>query len=289
MMTGKEKIGSSENFKVSASSIKNIPRITSSPDGVRETALYFTPVDGVDFDIALFRSKSAETGLPLFVFFCGHVDRTTTRLPAFQRWSWHDQLPGHTLFISDPLLKRTEDLGLGWYIGTRKKDLNPQISRLVSQVATTLGTPESKIVFYGSSGGGFAALRALVEMPKAQAVAINPQVILTKFEGNSLNRYLDRFFDGMSKAEFQKSHSYRNSILSRMSIIKGSRIIYVQNTLDAHHMSEHFPLLFRKEENSWRSRYFENVELILFEDARGHGVGEPKDLLPTIISHLLLP
>lgn len=277
------------NRKISASLINEVPRFSvTSIEKVRESGIYTIPIGGLDFDLVLFQNTSHGSTLPLFVFFSGYIDRKVTNLPAFQRWSWHNRFPGHTLYISDPLLKMTDDIGLGWYIGTKESDLNAQIATVVRQVALNLGTPLGKVVYYGSSGGGFAALRSLIEIPEAQAVAINPQVILTNFEGNSLDRYLSRFFGGMSKKDFERLHSFRNSVLSRIGLIRESRVVYVQNTLDPHHMNQHFAHLFRQAGVEWTSRHLRNVELVLFEDIRGHGVGEPPEILEEILSHLSL-
>ncbi|SDE60316.1 hypothetical protein [Ruegeria marina] len=284
----KEKFNNSSG-KVSGESIKNLQRQTvSSATAIRSSGLYTVDVDGIDFDLAFFKKDQVPAGTPLFVFFSGFVHRAQTPLPAFQRWSWHNNFPGHTLYISDPLLKKTEDLGLGWYIGTRARDINHDIANIVRRVAQNLETSVEDIVFYGSSGGGFATLRALVEIPEAQAVTINPQILLTSFEGNALKRYLDVFFDGMTKKEFAVKHSYRNSVIARSNIMSESRIVYVQNTCDPHHMDEHFSKIFEKKNGKWESPYLKNSTLIFFEDDRGHAVGEPPELVPEILEKLTL-
>lgn len=283
----KEKFADVSSGKVSGSHIKNLPQRTiRSASYIRGSGLYKIDIDGLDFDIAFFKKPRAAAGTPLFIFFSGFVHRGQTPLPAFQRWSWHNKFPGHTLYISDPMLKETADLGLGWYIGSRTRDINLDICRIVKSVAKNLKTPLSNVVFYGSSGGGFAALRALIEMPEAQAITINPQTLLTNFEGTSLQSYLNSFFEKMSKTDFSIQHSFRNSVVTRSALLRDSRIIYVQNTLDRHHMEKHFSQLFSQDNGDWVTPYFKNYELVFFEDDRGHSIGEPPDLVPCLLDHL---
>ncbi len=284
--------------KTSADSIKDVPRVNvESAADIHEKGIYSLRVDNVDLDVAYLprvkktgsrSSKKAVSKEYLFVFFCGPVDRATTDLPAFQRWSWHTDFPGSCLFISDPFLAKTQDLGLGWYIGEKTKDAGPVIAKLVTSIAEKNGISSDSIVLYGSGSGGFAALRTLVDLPDARAIAINPQTKLTHFEGGTddpLSKYIDVFFEGMSKADFEKNHSYRNTINSRIGKIENSRIVYVQNRSDAHHMDHHLTELFTNQDGNWVPRKLKNATLVFFDDSRGHGVAEPISMVPALLKH----
>ena len=65
------------------------------------------------------------------------------------------------------MLETCADLGLGWYIGTVLLDCTDDIADLIPGTAQRLGVAERNIVFYDSSGGGFAALLALRWFPLA--------------------------------------------------------------------------------------------------------------------------
>lgn len=291
---------SSSNEKVSASTIKDVVRFdVESAEEITKKGIYKLNMGDIILDLAFLpkgkagaaKAKNAKTPKYLFVFFCDYVDRKAYQLPTFQRWGWHTDFPGHCLYISDPFLSRTEDLGLGWYIGERTKDANPIIADTVRKVAAGVNVLPENIIFYGSSGGGFAALRALVEIPEAQAIAINPQTRLTNFKdgyedgyNDSLSRYLSVFFDGMTKSDFHTNHSFRNTIVSRVEKIASSRIVYVQNVSDDHHMTQHLTQLFSNESGEWKPIHLKNAELVFFDDKRGHGVAESKTMVPALLA-----
>lgn len=220
----------------------------------------------------------------LYVFFSGFVNRKLLTLPVFRRWAWHTMVPGHALYISDPTLEACEDLGLGWYIGGKSSDCMEDIAKLISSVALNFGISERNLVFYGSSGGGFAALRALRWFPDAAAIAINPQTELTSFRRNALKDYLPRFFDAISKDEFARTYPERNSLVDALAECRDSSVVYVQNTLDEHHMSCHIGAFYENHEGVWASTFFANQELVLFEDPGGHDAAEPKSMLPKLIA-----
>jgi hypothetical protein len=96
----------------------------------------------------------------LFVFFSGSAQRSKINPPVFQRWSWAHLFPGHCLYVSDPSLFLNDKLGLAWYSGTSGFDPMPIIAQEVKNLALSLDINESSIFSYGSSGGGFAALRS---------------------------------------------------------------------------------------------------------------------------------
>lgn len=53
----------------------------------------------------------------LFVLFSGNAMRSKNDPPVFQRWSWSKHFPGSCLYVSDPSLYLSKDIGLAWYSG----------------------------------------------------------------------------------------------------------------------------------------------------------------------------
>lgn len=274
-----------DNGKLSASSIKDMERYSVyNPSLINKSAIYQLAYQGVEHDIALFVGNNSVDRL--FVFFSGAADRRIFTLPVFHRWSWHNQFPGHALYISDPTLKKTLNLSLGWYIGDRSFDINPGMREIFLSVANNLGISEENIIFYGSSGGGFAALRALSELPKATAIVINPQTRLSSFVGDSLSKYLSVFFPGLSVSDFSEQFSERNQITHFAEKIRYSRIIYAQCVEDDHHMSKHLTEFFHADSTCFKPKVLENCSLIFFHDQRGHAHGEPNELVPILLNKI---
>lgn len=279
------KIPLSSNSKVAAISIGGFSRFSvNNFSEICKTGIYNVNALSLNINCALFRNETKSK--KLYVFFSGFVNRQQTQLPAFHRWSWHNQFDGHTLYISDPMLEETTNLGLGWYIGSCEIDLINLLGDLVNDVARNLNVDECNIIFYGSSGGGFAAIRMLSLFSNAASISINPQTTLTSFEGKALQDYLNVFFNGISKVEFAERYPARNELAEIATKIEYSSIVYAQNLVDPHHINKHLPALFKKEDSGWQPKVLKNVSLLFFDDDRGHGVAEPNALVPEFISEV---
>lgn len=120
-------------------------------------------------------------------------------------------------------------------------------------------------------------------IPRSSSIVINPQIKLSNFVGNNLGDYLREFFDGISKEEFAKDAPHLDCIVEHKNRLKNSRIVYVQNTADAHHVERHMSLLFPKSSSAHDFGGLENVRLVLFSDDRGHDVAEPKSIVPRLV------
>jgi dienelactone hydrolase len=241
--------------------------------------VYRVDLTSSQISAACYPKPDADT---LCVFFSGYVDRAQLALPVFRRWQWRGLAPGHALYISDPTLETCDTLGIGWYIGTSQRDAMEDIARLIRAVAQRHGVPERAIRFYGSSGGGFAALRALRWFPQACAIAINPQTRLTAFRGKSLASYLAQFFDGISAEAFAQAHPTRNALTEALAPCPDSAVVYVQNRLDAHHIAHHLSAFYEDRHGVLTPTLLRHQQLILFEDPAGHDTAEPKAMLPSL-------
>jgi hypothetical protein len=262
--------------------IRDMPKLEISDVArIEQPAIYRVGLINTKVSTAFYPKVRSDA---LNVFFSGFVNRKALALPVFRRWEWNGQAPGHALYISDPTLEACDDLGLGWYIGDRQHDCMEDIACLVRGVARTFGVSERKIVFYGSSGGGFAALRALRWFPQAAAITINPQTRLTAFRALSLTNYLARFFGGISKDAFAQSYPTRNAVVEALAECREACVVYVQNSLDEHHFAGHLSEIYQQREGVWTSTFLRNQELILFEDPQGHDTAEPKSLMPRLFA-----
>ncbi len=263
---------------VAVTHLRDMPRIElSDPAGMAGPAVYRIDMGGTKISAAFYPKQRNDR---LAIFFSGFVNRKQLALPVFRRWEWHAEVPAHALYLSDPTLETCEDLGLGWYIGTAERDCMEYIAVLIRGAAQSLGVAPRDIVFYGSSGGGFAALRALHWFPKASAIAVNPQTRLTAFRAHSLTNYLNRFFGGISKEAFAQTYPLRNAVVEALAECRDSSVIYVQNRLDEHHVTSHLCELYEDREGVLTSTHLRHQRLILFEDPQGHDTAEPRAMMP---------
>jgi pimeloyl-ACP methyl ester carboxylesterase len=257
-------------------------------------------LDGIDN--RAFAVQEAGFGIPcflgrqpgadrLYVLLNGAVDRKITPLPAFARWNWRPIFKANLLCVGDPTLYLDEKLRLGWYLGTADRDPIDGLLAILARVAEALGIPPEKVIFYASSGGGFAGLRAAARLPVGRCVAINPQIEIFRYHP-PLGRIMRVFAPKLSEAEITARWPERWSAIEavRQGLAQGHdlRIALVQNRVDAFHHAEHY------------SRFCEALGLppaggpsadgrmisMLFDAAAGHGP-EPPNVARRIIEELV--
>ena len=226
----------------------------------------------------------------LFVMLSGATDRNKITLPYFNRWTWAGagKFPGHVLCISDPTLELHDDMKVGWYFGTAKHDVTGELCSLIRRFAETLGIPEDKIVFWGSSGGGFAALAMASRIEGSTAVAVNAQTdVLAYHVDSAVNEVRNLCFNSKSAADIQQRFGHRVRMEKAWKNNRHSRAILVQNKVDTHHYHHHFQpfwAAFQGDAEGGRSadgRHF----ALLYDDPRGHGP-EPEEMIPEILGCL---
>ena len=94
----------------------------------------------------------------------------------YHRWKWHDAWPKSlVLSMPDPALLQSTELNGAWFIHP-EIDVIEAISDVVRDEAAQAGIPAERIVFYGSSLGGFGAIGCAAHVTGARAVAEVPQI-----------------------------------------------------------------------------------------------------------------
>src|SRR5690625_3858022 len=225
--------------KIDLSSLTEIPRLELPETGTlrHDPSLYYFEHQGFHFDFLWHPKKDADM---LFVLFSGDALRQKLDPPVFQRWKWARLFPGHCLYVSDPSLHLYERLGLAWYAGTTSFDPAPVIADTVTRVARQFGIDAQKVWTYGSSGGGFAALRMLKFLPAAKAICVNPQTNVLAYGAGTVEVFLRVCFERRTRDEALEEFSHRLSLLSQPDIYKSRSIIYLQNGADLHHFDDHY-------------------------------------------------
>jgi acyl carrier protein len=199
-------------------------------------------VEGLHYDCYLNRRRGADR---LFVLLAGAIDPKIHKLPHFARWNWAPVLGGSVLCINDPTLRLNPTLRLGWYLGDKDRDGVQGLLRIARNVAARLAIPAGRIIFYGSSGGGFAAIAAASRMRDGRAVAINPQLDITLYSATSVVRKAAAVFDKDAdpptlRRRYPLRWSARMAFRAARQVGKGTRLVIVQNEQDTHHYEEHY-------------------------------------------------
>ncbi|WP_298831364.1 hypothetical protein [uncultured Piscinibacter sp.] len=170
--------------------MKIVSAASLPPDG--EPAL--AEIDGVQIPVH-YRAGSTDT---LIILFHGAVDQKVRPKPHFQPLFPH-VFGAHQLAVSDTCLIRSDELKLSWYLGTDDLPLPALLEKyfkLVSQAGKF-----KRVIFFGASGGGHAALYHSYKLPGSLAIAVNAQVDLMRYHASALIDYQRYCWPGVSSIE----------------------------------------------------------------------------------------
>ena len=140
---------------------------------------------GLPLDIMVLPKPGAST--ILFAFHGAAPTGATT--PIFTGLEVSQQTQAHRVFLSDPSLELDADLHLAWFAGNSRQRLSEAFPLITAHVAAQLGARRQ--VFYGGSGGGFAALRYSALAPGSLAIAVNPQTSVCRYGPGAVQKYLE--------------------------------------------------------------------------------------------------
>ena len=219
----------------------------------------------------------------LFVTFHGAVDRNTREVPSFLGFFADLKDKAHQLNVSDPSMLVEGTFGMSWYAGHAGFETQKILPALFRDLAAALAV--ERVVFLGSSGGGFAALFYGWHHPGSVVLAANPQTDLTRYFARLVESYRDTCWPALAdNAALQDVVTTDVGGLYARSV--PSTVIYLQSALDRFHLYNHMApffagLPFRKDDPmmTLHADYF---------GASGHAMSI-ETLLPWIRAILLAP
>lgn len=120
----------------------------------------------------------------MYVFFhgarAGEIDNLE-KPPRFLRNTYNNYVDGTILCLEDPMFYSFEKCKLGWYYGTPEENYREYCARVIKRIAEILHIEVEKIVLFGSSGGGTAAIGISYYIKGVTVVALNPQLDLDTY------------------------------------------------------------------------------------------------------------
>lgn len=176
----------------------------------------------------------------VMVFFNGAVGEDQKKHGyAFQRWTWAGKFRHPVLIISDPSTYGESGLALGWYVGKKEKSyLQEALNMAVNSIKKKF--PNSKIVSFGSSAGGFAALSGLHMGFFNKAIVVNPQTDIKKYQSpNSIAKFVSSYGGEGYKLKSEDDPRVSLLAMNSMALITGAEVVYIQNKYDIAHYEYH--------------------------------------------------
>lgn len=237
-------------------------------------AIYELPI-GEGMVLTVMARIVAKAGQSLTVVSHG-AKEPSVGLPYFNRFSSLLQTDRSFLLLSDPTLALNESMTLAWYLGTKNIDPLDSITELVKHIAQQRSI--DRILFEGSSGGGFSSLRLAARFPASVALVFSPQTNAFNYEtGAVADKVNNQLFDGGTRSEALKTFPDRFSVVDLYAGSDKERlrpfVYYVQNSGDeAHVRLQMGPFLNAIAAGSAEdnSRLPNNVHVAMVDQGPGH-------------------
>lgn len=209
------------------------------------------------------------------IFFQAAVSAKVQKLPVFLGKSFSTDPKINRLFVSDPTLYLNERIRLGWYAGSSTQ---PMLQDVLADVFLKI-SGNRRTIYFGASGGGFAALAFSALHSGTLAIAVNPQTSIADYTALAVARWTDLAwgYDNEATGRLEIPNTLSN-LRPLYSTKLDNYVLYVQNTGDTTHVNDHWEPFFATLNPS------NHVTPIIAFSGEGH-VTPPADYL-TALLHL---
>lgn len=207
-----------------------------------------------------------------------HLEKWTT--PYFVGATLPGDLNVHKVMLADPGLDTPGSPRLAWYAGTDDipKEQLYDFARWVVD-----STKARRIVLFGASGGGFAALNYARLFENATVIAVNPQTNILRYRPDAWQAYARAAFGATTPAAAEDAIRTNTdfNLCETYAARDDVSVVYVQNETDESHVSEHMrPFLEAVPKTA-------DVDVLLGNWGEGH-IAPPKDELDRIVQNVIL-
>ncbi|WP_284980196.1 hypothetical protein [Arthrobacter sp. fls2-241-R2A-200] len=180
------------------------------------------------------------------------------------------------VFISDPSLILSPTMNLGWYAGNSQQRLQQILQDVIAKIASSFGS--EKLVFFGTSGGGFASLYYSSQFPGSMAIVANPQTNIARYEPEPVSNFAEVCFgvSGIDPMD-RLPHSVTTDLVKIYSKPLENTVAYMQNSTDRFHIDAHHDPFVK-------NLHYSNEVFELLGDDWGDGhAAPPKGLITDVL------
>ncbi|MCA0930413.1 hypothetical protein [Ruegeria profundi] len=220
-----------------------------------------------------FRLTGAMEPDVLVICFHGATDRKKIALPRFQAALDAGPLAAY-LSICDPTLDAHEALRLGWYSGADNFPLRSILKEVLHNTIAKLRP--RRILFFGGSGGGYAALLYARSVAGSVSLTINPQTDILSYYSGHVGDYFETCWPNIPEVE-RRSRTVVSDLAEEYQDNPGKvTTVMLSSAGDRQHFVNHVSRFVGRVGSSTRSR------LILASDffgRMGHGGSIPPDVI----------
>lgn len=168
----------------------------------------------------------------IVIFHAALVGSRVKSLPLFSGLRVTKDVPANIICVADPSIRF--GIELAWFAGNKDQPLQRDLPNVLRHLLSRYEQSQ-KMVFFGSSGGGFAALFYGHGFPGSIIVASHPQIRLSEYNPAVVDAYLKSAWDVDSLNATPITHDL-NTLYS--AGLPGS-VLVLQNAWDGHHRDRH--------------------------------------------------
>lgn len=206
-----------------------------------------------------------------FVFLPAALPLEKRIVPSFPRWSWGASIGHNAISVSDPTMLLSDTILGGWMQGKHDKwALEPIMSHLRAFFKNN-HIDLNRVIFCGSSMGGFLALQLAANFKGSIAYSENAQIDLRNYNlKKSMAKLADLCYGKPTLEDVAAQYVHRFSLVEHFDKIGYvPNFYYVIKESDRHHFQDHFlPFLSYIQDKEFR---FRRAEVILHnKDRSGH-------------------
>ncbi|KRE35515.1 hypothetical protein ASG73_16400 [Janibacter sp. Soil728] len=242
------------------------------------SGLYAIPTSAGVFTDAVYWDTGADT---LIVVFNASGFAAPGIRPGFNGMSmfaqWRRAARANFLFVHDATLYLSGTMSLAWYAGAIGFDYTSELRQVIDKFVELSGARRE--LYFGISGGGFAALRYSASSPGSLAVAVNAQTDILRHSDTLKDAFLERCWtvDGQVNTA-----DLRHDVCVDYADGPANFAYCLTNTTDEHHLLDHLqPLIEAAAPHG-------NVQTLVQHWGAGHTAPPPGYLLRFLDSLLSL-
>ena len=202
------------------------------------TSMYLTiRHNGYPIDLYIDNQGAATT----LVSFHAALGGSGLKPPIFTGRAISEGAGMNRIFASDPALLASEELGLAWFLGTNALNLTTVLTDAICLLQARMGGQH--LVFFGMSGGGFAALNYAHQFPGSLALPVNPQTRILDYAEVHWDAFARACFGSIDASQSRailESHQRTDQRTLYGGGFSNS-VLYVQNSSDAHIATQMIP------------------------------------------------
>lgn len=210
-------------------SVADFLRAATVPAGI--STIY---QNGLPIDLLVSPADSNTT-----VFFFHGAIEPHFQLPVLSGLGISGGLATNRVFVSDPSLLLDDQLMLAWYAGNYlQTDLQQVLTKIFQKIISDLGG--RRTIFFGGSGGGFAALYFASAIPHSLALVFNPQTNIDRYAPRAVTAFNQHALGlQVCRDRGARPPSIVTDLCSHYSSGIDTTIAYMQNVNDTVHVEEH--------------------------------------------------